>query len=239
MITAAEIRNKKFDRAGRGYKIDEVESFLGEVATEFDKLVKDSQDSENKILKLVDRINEYREDEDAIKNALLNAQKQGMKIVVQAEQEAKQIVDNATIQSQKQVIATREEYNEEIDKLSKLKKDVSEFKSNLTELYNRQLRLIMEIPDEDEDNVTSEEIENYSEEQTLENNEFTSDSSINEADENVAEEASQSDSVDENNEATFSYSDIKAQTPLDYSKGYYNSQDSRFNDLKFGNNQNK
>lgn len=235
MLSVSEIKNKRFERGTRGYKCDEVDSFISEIAAQLDTVTKQNQESEEKILKLVDRINEYREDEDAIKNALLSAQKQGMKIIVQAEQEAKQIIDNATIQSQKLVIATKEEYNEEIDKLARLKHDVSDFKANLTELYNKQLRLIMELPEDDEEEIpimpeNLDDIDNENEADT----------------ENVEVEIKDiqpAEAIDEcedaANETVFNFSDIQQAEGINYSNGYYNSQDSRFSELKFGDNQNK
>lgn len=235
MLSVSEIKNKRFERSTRGYKCEEVDNFISEIASQLDSVMKDNQESEEKILKLVDRINEYREDEDAIKNALLSAQKQGMKIVVQAEQEAKQIIDNATIQSQKLVIATKEEYNEEIDKLAHLKRDVSDFKANLTDLYNKQLRLIMELPEDDED-----DIHNMPEDFECQNDE--NDIDVENADDDYIQ-PQPTETINENEdiatEAVFNFSDIQQAAGVDYSNGYYNSQDSRFSELKFGNNQNK
>lgn len=235
MLSVSEIKNKRFEKSTRGYRCEEVDNFISEIAAQLDTVTKQNQESEEKILKLVDRINEYREDEDAIKKALLSAQKQGMKIVVQAEQEAKQIIDNATIQSQKLVIATKEEYNEEIDKLARLKHDVSDFKANLTELYNKQLRLIMQLPEDDEEEIPSvsenidlQDIENNAEAEDVEA-EFTE----------VQTAETNEEYEDTTNETVFNFSDIQQAEGIDYCNGYYNSQDSRFNDLKFGDNQNK
>lgn len=237
MLSVSEIKNIRFDRSPRGYKCEKVDNFLIEIATQLDTVTKENQEKEQKILKLVDRINEYREDEDAIKNALLSAQKQGMKIIVKAEQEAKQIIDNATIQTQKLVIATKEEYNEEIDKLTRLKHDVSDFKANLTGLYNKQLRLIMELPEDDEEDIMPktfdcQDIENDVEVQIEDGN-----------DEVANTEPQTRETIEENedtvSETVFNFSDIQQAEGVDYSNGYYNSQDSRFGELKFGDNQNK
>lgn len=240
MLSVTDIRNKSFEKSARGYKCDEVESFLNTVAGDYDSLLRQADESEQKILKLVDRINEYREDEDAIKNALLSAQKQGMKIVVQAEQEAKQIVNNASIDSQKLVIATKEEYNDEIQKLAKLKKDVTEFKRSLTELYNKQLRLIMEIPEVDDDDIENadgsftDEIDNSTDESAA-----SYDVTDNTQPESENEEADKSSNEETHNDSSFDYSDIQQVTGMHIGSGYYNSQETGFTDLKFGNNLNK
>lgn len=233
MLSVSEIRNKRFERSARGYKCEEVDNFISEIASQLDTVMKENQESEEKILKLVDRINEYREDEDAIKNALLSAQKQAMKIIVQAEQEAKKIIDDATIESQKLVIATKEEYNEEIDKLARLKHDVAEFKANLTELYNKQLRLIMELPEDDEDEINSiQEDIDYPE---AENTEFENIEDVNVEIQAVEDIEKNEDTA---SDTVFNFSDIQQLSGVDYNS-YYSSQESNHKDLKFGNNENK
>lgn len=89
-----EIASKRFEK-GFGYKQEEVDSFLKEIALEYANAVREKEESEAKIVKLVEKINEYRSDESAIGNALLIAQKQGNKIISEAQEEAAKIVSEA------------------------------------------------------------------------------------------------------------------------------------------------
>ncbi len=250
MLNISAMRDKKFSRSSRGYSCEEVDVFLEDIFSEIELLLKQNQESEDKILKLVDKVNEYREDEDAIKRALLNAEKQSIKIIAQAESESKQIIDSATIQSKKLVISTREEYNEELNKLKRLKEEVTAFKANLTDLYNSQLRLIMELPevesDSDDKYMTSYDFnsEDYSNENENENEETEEYSE--EIDIGYEDIEANAEEIDDVSEQTPSYSteipsftDIK---PINSNSSnnsggiYYNPKDSRFSDLKFGNN---
>ena len=90
-----EISTRKFSMSAGGYKPDEVEEYLREVAIAYAKEVKDKEENEAKIVKLVEKINEYRNDADAIRDALLVAQKQGNKIIADAKAEAEKIVAEA------------------------------------------------------------------------------------------------------------------------------------------------
>ncbi len=94
-MNAKEIAAKKFEKATFGYKPEEVDEYLRDLALAYAKVVKEKEESEAKIVKLVEKINEYRNDEDAIKDALLFAQKQGNKIVADAKTEAESIVKEA------------------------------------------------------------------------------------------------------------------------------------------------
>lgn len=90
-----EISSKKFSKSAAGYRPEEVEEYLRDVAIAYAAVVKEKEENELKIVKLVEKINEYRNDEDAIRDALLVAQKQGNKIIADAKEEAAKIVGEA------------------------------------------------------------------------------------------------------------------------------------------------
>ena len=91
-MNAKEILNKQFEKAKiGGYRMDEVDDFLKEVSAEFAELQKSNSELERKLEVLADKIREYREDEDALKDALLIAQKQGNAIVAESKAAAEKI----------------------------------------------------------------------------------------------------------------------------------------------------
>ena len=94
-MDANTISGKSFTEAMRGYKKEEVDEFLEEVAQEYAKLKSINGELEKKLEVLADKIREYREDEDALKEALLGAQKQGRQVVEEAKEKAKNMIDDA------------------------------------------------------------------------------------------------------------------------------------------------
>ncbi len=94
-MDANMISNKSFTEAMRGYKKEEVDEFLADVAQEYAKLQNVNHELEKKLEVLADKIREYREDEDALKEALLGAQKQGRQVVEEAKEKAKNMIDEA------------------------------------------------------------------------------------------------------------------------------------------------
>ncbi len=97
-MNAKDIATKKFEKATFGYKPEEVDEYLKDVAIALSNAIKEKEESEAKIIKLVERINEYRNDEDAIRDAILVSQKQGNKIIAEARAEADRIVADAQTQ---------------------------------------------------------------------------------------------------------------------------------------------
>jgi len=90
---AKEIMAKKFEMALRGYKTEEVEEFLKEVSLDFSRLQKENEDLEKKLGVLADKIREYREDEDTLKDALLGAQRQGNALIADSKRKSAEIIE--------------------------------------------------------------------------------------------------------------------------------------------------
>lgn len=184
MLKANDIKNKTFDTVRNGYDPDEVSAFLAEIAKDYAAALSANDDSEAKIIKLVEKINEYRADEDAIKDAMINAQKEASKTVNDAKAKARDMIESAKTEqvrlaeqsaseceriirehkekcaqlikenteiTEKKITEIRNQLEEEKSKYESLKSEVTYFKASLVELYNKQLHLIMEIPE-----VTSE-----------------------------------------------------------------------------------
>ena len=212
MISASDIRERKFEKAAFGYKQEEIDDFLAELISEFEELDAEREDLHSKIQILADKVREYRQDEDALKDALLGAQKQGHKVVAeaqeradeiiaQAEEKAKILLDEATVQHEAAMEKNRAEIAKEKENLIEAQKQVSEFKKSLFDMYKTHLEMISSMP---EIELDEEDTSQYSE-QT----------------ETTEEELPQPD--------PFATSSFSARTI----KGVY---ESRFTDLQFGQN---
>lgn len=212
MISASDIRERKFEKAAFGYKQEEIDDFLAELISEFEELDAEREDLHSKIQILADKVREYRQDEDALKDALLGAQKQGHKVVAeaqekadeiiaQAEEKAKILLDEATVQHEAAMEKNRAEIAKEKENLIEAQKQVSEFKKSLFDMYKTHLEMISAMP---EIELDEEDTSQYSE-QT----------------ETTEEELPQPD--------PFATSSFSARTI----KGVY---ESRFTDLQFGHN---
>ena len=71
-MNAKDILSRRFEKATfNGNKTDDVDEFLREVSSEYSQLQKDKNELERKLEVLADKIREYRDDEDALKDALL------------------------------------------------------------------------------------------------------------------------------------------------------------------------
>jgi cell division initiation protein len=189
MLEPETIRNKRFSTVKNGCNPAEVSAFLNELADEIESLRNANSESEEKIVKLVEKINEYREDEDAIKAAMVYAQKESNKLIKEAKAKARDMIESAkteqvrlseqsaaecekiveehkakcnellreqTESTQAEILSIQEHYESEKAALEQLRAEVTYFKSELTDLYTKQLSLIMQIPQ-----MEDEELEEY------------------------------------------------------------------------------
>lgn len=93
MLTPAKITNHHFEPSGRNaYKAESVDSFIKEVAESYDQMFRENGEMYKKINLLAQRLEEYRNDEDNIRNALLTAQRAAEKITREAKEKADALV---------------------------------------------------------------------------------------------------------------------------------------------------
>ncbi|GEM_PF-6093048 len=101
MISAEDIKKKEFSKAGmRCYKKIEVDVFLDEIANTLNYLAATHAANEKKISDYELKLNEYKNDEQAIKEALVNAQRVSDQLRADAQQKADDILFKANQQAE-------------------------------------------------------------------------------------------------------------------------------------------
>lgn len=162
MISAREISNKRFEKAAFGYKQEEVDEFLKELVTGLTMMQKEHDDMESKMQILADKIREYRQDEEALKDALLGAQKQGHRVVAEAQEKAQKLAEESEAKASMVIEEAKQRYEDAVarnqvaiererDVLLKTQREVTEFKKSLFDMYKAHLEMISSIPETDEE----------------------------------------------------------------------------------------
>lgn len=151
MLSVKDINNKRFEQARPGYKTEEVDDFLREIAQQIAQYQREKEDAEKKIEVLVESVREYKKDEDALKDALIGAQKQGRVIVSEAQAKATEILADANKRANEIIGSTTVQLEKEKRCLVRMQQEVSDFKASLLSMYKQHLEQITAIPDyEDE-----------------------------------------------------------------------------------------
>ncbi len=161
MITANDIHELRFEKAAFGYKQEDIDEFLTQLEHELELNQQELEDSNNKIQVLADKVREYMRDEDALKDALLGAQRQGHQIIAEANERADEIIaeakrkademmDEVTVQHDALLKRNQEEVAAAHDQLANARKQVADFKKALFDMYKEHLEVLSAMPEEDD-----------------------------------------------------------------------------------------
>lgn len=151
MLSVKDINNKRFEQARPGYKTDEVDDFLREIARDIERYQRDKEEAEKKIAVLVESVREYKKDEEALKDALISAQKQGRAVIAEAQAQADKILSDARAKAGEIIGSTKVQLEKEKRCLVKMQQEVSDFKANLLNMYKQHLEQITAIPEYEDD----------------------------------------------------------------------------------------
>ena len=220
MFNPNEIFEKKFEKAAFGYKPEAVDEFLAEVSEAYSKLLWEKKELDKKIQVLAEKVQEYRETEESLKETLLTAQRLGDSLVKDSKIKAETLLSDATnkaevilkdaeIKAEKIIETAERRLIGEQQAFVTMQREVSDFKTRLMSLYKTHIEIISSLPEyqeyeeelEEKDPLIAEVIEDE-EETTVE------------ADSDVADD-----------ELTLDF------TPKDNSE---EEKVSRFGELKFG-----
>ena len=175
MITSKDVRNKRFEKAAFGYKQEEIDEFFAQLEAELDEMERERAEANNKIQVLADKVREYMRDEDALKDALLGAQKQGHLVIADAQEKADQIMaeaqekaaaleDEAVRQHAIKMEQNRAEIAKEKEALIEAQRQVADFKKSLFDMYKSHLELISSMPETIEEDTAEEKVPETAEE---------------------------------------------------------------------------
>ena len=145
MLNPNEIANKQFSK-GRGYRAEEVDSYLRQIASDIGELIEEKRDLEKKMMVLADKLEEYKEDEESLRAALLGAQKLGESVVREAKAKAQSLLEDAEAQAVQLVENAKKEIERQQQGFVRLQREVATFKSKLQLVYKQHLELISSIP---------------------------------------------------------------------------------------------
>lgn len=147
MLTLNEIRNVNFRKSNfGGYRAEDVEAFIDEVQLSYDALLRENAELVKKLEVLASRIAEYQNEEEAIRNALMNAQKVADASLRDAKHKAEIMLKDATIKAERIVANAQTEIHREREIIDRMQKDIADFKARLLKAYKDHLTLINNLP---------------------------------------------------------------------------------------------
>ena len=149
MITAQDIREKTFEKSRmNGYDMASVDDFLEELAEDISSAQKENAVLKSKMKVLVDKIEEYRANEEALNMAILSAQKLAVQIESEARQRAASMIEDAERQVKARVGSIEELTAAEERKLADAQSATKSFLAKAREVCRAQLNQLLAISGE-------------------------------------------------------------------------------------------
>lgn len=186
MLTIDEIKNISFRKAtlSGGYRAEDVDAFIDEVIASFEQLKKEKTNLVHKIDILATRVEQYKSDEETVRNALLASQKVSDACIREAKEKAAKIVRDAENKAQALLVDANKMTAIEKENYLQLQSDAVALRNELIELYRNHIKAIDDLPtaadledskktldekyptEDIKEEPAHEEIESHSEEQT-------------------------------------------------------------------------
>ncbi|WP_017380792.1 DivIVA domain-containing protein [Paenisporosarcina sp. TG-14] len=141
-LSPLDIYNKEFGRGFRGYSEDEVNEFLEQVTKDFELLIKDKQDLEEKLKTSTERIGHFTTIEMTLQKSIVIAQEAAEELRRNSQKEAKLIVKEAEKNADRIVNESLTKARRIALEIEDLKKQSKVFRNRFKMLVEAQLDLI-------------------------------------------------------------------------------------------------
>lgn len=147
MLTPQEVASHAFSKATfNGYNMSQVDEFLDTLTEDYTALYKENAVLKSKMKVLVDKIEEYRATEDAMRSALLTAQKMANSMVAEAEEKKRQLLRDAEHSAAARASELRRQIAEEEKRLAEAKRSTTSFTTQMKELIAHEIQFLTGLP---------------------------------------------------------------------------------------------
>ena len=152
MFTPQEVSEKVFPKAsfgGGGYNMASVDEFLDALTEDYTALFKENVTLKAKLKVLAEKVEEYRSTEEAMRQALLTAQKMAAKLVQEAQSEKEKILADAQVEAQAEIHRLDDERRAAEKKLQAAQEKTAAFIRRSEELCQAQSAFLQSLPELD------------------------------------------------------------------------------------------
>ncbi len=135
-ISPLDIKQKQFKLEFRGFDKNEVDSFLEEVTTEMENLVRENEMLKEEKATLEALVADYRQSEKSLRDTLMAANKMAEDMKTASERDSQMRLKEAEMEAEKIVMGARKE-------LEKVEGEIAEL-NRIKERFNMKIRGVIE-----------------------------------------------------------------------------------------------
>lgn len=155
-LTPLDIHNREFSKGFRGYDEDEVNEFLDQIIKDYEILLREKKELEDKLNEVHDRLGHFTSIEETLNKSIVIAQEAGEDVKRNAQKEAKLIIKEAEKNADRIV-------NDSLSKARKIAMDIEEMKKQ-SKVFRTRFKMLVEaqldlLDNDDWDNLLEYEID--------------------------------------------------------------------------------
>lgn len=135
-LTPLDIHNKEFTRKIRGYDEDEVNEFLDQVIKDYEMVIREKKELDEKVNQLNERLGHFTNIEETLNKSILVAQETAEEVKGNATKESKLIIKEAEKNADRII-------NEALSKSRRISMDVEELKKQ-AKVFRTRLRMLVQ-----------------------------------------------------------------------------------------------
>lgn len=138
MLTPQEVSERAFPKASfGGYNMAQVDEFLDVLTEDYSALYSENAVLKSKMKVLVEKVEEYRSTEEAMRKALMTAQRMADEMVKEAQDQRDQILQEARGEAEKQVETVRKQVEEEQYRLTCAQQETAAYVQKVKALHQQ------------------------------------------------------------------------------------------------------
>ncbi len=161
MLSIEEIKNVSFRKASiGGYKPEDVDAFIDQVLITMEQLRKEKSDLIKKMDILATRVEEYRADEDSVRNTMLSAQRVADSTIKEARSKAAKILEESENVAKAKLYDLNVQIKQQKKQYTLLLAECSRLREEIIAHCNKHIALVSkELPSDDRISLMQTNIE--------------------------------------------------------------------------------
>ncbi|WP_163101428.1 DivIVA domain-containing protein [Peribacillus alkalitolerans] len=141
-LTPLDIHNKEFNKGFRGYDEDEVNEFLDQIIKDYELILREKKELEEKLNDVHERLGHFTNIEETLNKSIVIAQEAGEEVKRNAQKEAKLILKEAEKNADRIVNDSLSKARRIALEIEELKKQSKVFRTRFKMLIEAQLDLL-------------------------------------------------------------------------------------------------
>lgn len=135
-LTPLDIHNKEFNKGFRGYDEDEVNEFLDQVIKDYEMILREKKELEEKLNELNGRLGHFNNIEETLNKSIVVAQEAAEEVKRNAQKEAKLIIKEAEKNADRII-------NESLSKARKIALEIEDLKKQ-SKVFRTRFKMLIE-----------------------------------------------------------------------------------------------